>query len=172
MDLVATADRLGQMYFMAGQIGTSPAPPPSSGYFSGWQGKPPFDARAVMQWTGDLYDHYVVFFKGDAQTPYAVFLRPNPVNPGGGLIVTVTWGLPYFRNHLPRLKDGRRFPDYLPVDLQASRRLGRRVPAIVDTVRFASDPGATVLESNDVVVVLPSIGGLQFLAGAGSPETF
>ena len=73
-----------------------------------------------------------------------------------GLIVTVAWGLPYFRNHLPRLKDGRRFPDYLPVDHQASLRLGRRVPVLVVTVRFASDPETTVLESNDVVVLLRS----------------
>src|SRR3954451_3933930 len=43
-----------------------------------------------------------------------------------GLLVTVGWGMPYFRNHLPRLRDGRRFPDYLPVDREASRRLGRR----------------------------------------------
>lgn len=80
-----TPDRLGQMYFMAGQIGASPSPPPSSGYFSAWQGSPPFDARALMQWTGGLYDHYVALFKGDAKSPYAVFLRPNPVNPGGGI---------------------------------------------------------------------------------------
>ena len=73
-----------------------------------------------------------------------------------GLLVTVAWGLPYFRNHLPRLRDGRRFPDYLPIDLQASRRLGRRVPVLVDTVRFPSDPETTVLESNDVVVLLRS----------------
>ena len=73
-----------------------------------------------------------------------------------GLIVTVAWGLPYFRNHLPRLKDGRRFPDYLPIDHEASRRLGRRVPVLVDAVRFASDPETTVLESNDVVVLLRS----------------
>jgi hypothetical protein len=73
-----------------------------------------------------------------------------------GLIVTVAWGLPYFRNHLPRLEDGTRFPDYLPVDLEASRRLGRRVPALVDAVRFASDSGATILESNDVAVLLRS----------------
>jgi hypothetical protein len=73
-----------------------------------------------------------------------------------GLLVTVAWGLPYFRNHLPRLKDGRRFPDYLPIDLQASRRLGRRVPALVDAVRFPSDPETIVLESNDVVVLLRS----------------
>ena len=73
-----------------------------------------------------------------------------------GLLVTVAWGLPYFRNHLPRLRDGRRFPDYLPIDLQASRRLGRRVPALVDAVRFPSDPETTLLESNDVVVFLRS----------------
>jgi hypothetical protein len=64
--------------------------------------------------------------------------------------------LPYFRNHLPRLRDGRRFPDYLPIDHEVSRRLGRRVPAVVDTVRFASDPETTVLEGNDVVVLLRS----------------
>lgn len=73
-----------------------------------------------------------------------------------GLLVTVAWGLPYFRTHLPRLRDGRRFPDYLPVDLQASRRLGRRVPVLVDAVRFPSDPPTTVLERNDVVVLLRS----------------
>ena len=73
-----------------------------------------------------------------------------------GLVVTVGWGAPYFRNHLPRLKDGRRYPDYLPADLQASRRLGRRVPVLVDAVRFPSDPEATLLESNDLVVLLKS----------------
>ncbi|HZS24212.1 MAG TPA: hypothetical protein VFA30_04420 [Gaiellaceae bacterium] len=73
-----------------------------------------------------------------------------------GLLTTVAWGLPYFRRHLPRLKDGRRFPDYLPVDRQASRRLGRKVPALLDAVRFPSDPVTTVLESNDVVVLLRS----------------
>jgi hypothetical protein len=73
-----------------------------------------------------------------------------------GLLVTVAWGLPYFRSHLPRLRDGRHFPDYLPIDLQASRRLGRRVPVLVDAVRFPSDPETTVLERNEVVVLLRS----------------
>ena len=73
-----------------------------------------------------------------------------------GLLVTVAWGMPYFRRHLPRLRDGRRFPDYLPIDHGASRRLGRRVPALVDAVRFPSDPETTVLESNDLVVLLKS----------------
>jgi hypothetical protein len=73
-----------------------------------------------------------------------------------GLLVTIAWGLPYFRRHVPRLRDGRRFPDYLPIDHQASRRLGRRVPVLVDAVRFPSDPDTTVLETNDVVVLLRS----------------
>jgi hypothetical protein len=73
-----------------------------------------------------------------------------------GLLVTVAWGMPYFRSHLPRLRDGTRFPDYLPIDLAASRRLGRRVPVLVDAVRFPSDPETTVLESNDLVVLLKS----------------
>jgi hypothetical protein len=73
-----------------------------------------------------------------------------------GLLVTVAWGRPYFRDHLPRLKDGRRFPEYLPVDLVTSRRLGRRVPVLVDAVRFPSDPEPTRLESNDLVVLLQS----------------
>ncbi|HEX6787665.1 MAG TPA: hypothetical protein VF091_00375 [Gaiellaceae bacterium] len=73
-----------------------------------------------------------------------------------GLLVTVAWGLPYFRDHVHRLRDGRRFPDYLPIDVPASRRLGRRVPVLVDAVRFQSDPEPTVLEHNDVVVLLRS----------------
>lgn len=70
--------------------------------------------------------------------------------------MNVAWGRPYFRSHLPRLRDGRRFPEYLPVDLMASRRLGRRVPVLVDAVRFPSDPETTRLESNDLVVLLQS----------------
>ena len=31
-----------------------------------------------------------------------------------GLLVTVGWGMPYFREQLPRLRDGRRFLHYLP----------------------------------------------------------
>jgi hypothetical protein len=73
-----------------------------------------------------------------------------------GLLVTVAWGRPYFRAYLPRLKDGRRFPEYLPADLVESRRLGRRVPALVDATRFPSDPETTLLESNDLVFLLRS----------------
>src|SRR3954453_18673668 len=88
-------------------------------------------------------------------------LAPQHIGEGhvvgpSGLLVTVAWGLPYFRRHLPRLRDGRRFPDYLPVDREASRRLGRRVPVLVDAVRFPSDAETTVLEGNDVAILLRS----------------
>jgi predicted metalloprotease with PDZ domain len=38
-----------------------------------------------MEWTGRLYERYAVFFKDNDRSPYAVFLRPNPINPGGGI---------------------------------------------------------------------------------------
>jgi hypothetical protein len=83
-------------------------------------------------------------------------IEKGQVTGPSGLLVTVAWGMPYFGGHLPRLRDGRRFPDYLPIDREASRRLGRRVPVLVDAVRFPSDPETTVLESNDLVVLLRS----------------
>ena len=78
-------DQVRNVFFMAGRIGAFPERMPSAGFLSAWQGAPPFDARALMEWTGRLYDRYVVFFKEGTGSPYAVFLRPNPVNPGGGI---------------------------------------------------------------------------------------
>jgi hypothetical protein len=65
--------------------------------------------------------------------------EPTPA----GLGVTVAWGLPYFnrlvasaaRTHLPR-----------------DRRAGK--PALLDARRFPSDPDDTVLESNDVAILI------------------
>src|SRR6266700_1410127 len=68
-----------------------------------------------------------------------------------GLGVTVAWGLPYFRRHVPRQADL-----HLPVDLRASRTKGRTTPALVDAMRFPSDPPDTILEANDVAVLLRS----------------
>ena len=62
-----------------------------------------------------------------------------------GLGVTVAWGLPYFRTRVsaPAAK-------YLPLD----RRAGK--PALTDARRFPSDPAETVLEQNEVAVLLRS----------------
>ena len=62
-----------------------------------------------------------------------------------GLGVTVAWGLPYFAERVTA--QGRA---HLPVD----RRAGK--PVLLPNRRFPSDPNSTVLESNDVAVLLRS----------------
>jgi hypothetical protein len=73
--------------------------------------------------------------------------EPTPA----GLGVTVAWGLPYFGRHVPAAARA-----YLPVDVRASRERDRPVGALLDAVRFPSDPKDTVLEANDVAVLLRS----------------
>ena len=68
-----------------------------------------------------------------------------------GLGVTVAWGLPYFRRHVPKQAQL-----HLPVDLRASRTTRARVRALSDAIRFPSDPSDTILEANDVAVLLRS----------------
>jgi hypothetical protein len=67
--------------------------------------------------------------------------EPTPA----GLGVTVAWGLPYFHRLVP---DAAR--RHLPFD----RRAGK--PALLEARRFPSDPHATVLEGNDLAVLLRS----------------
>ena len=83
-----------------------------------------------------------------------------------GLGTTVGWSRAYFRDFVPRLRDGRRFPDYLPLDVQASKRDGKRREAILDSVRFPSDPESTRLEQNHVCVLLRSDSLEHIAAGA------
>lgn len=79
------ARELETVYFMGGAIGRYPDPPPAQGFISGWEGKTPFDATALMAWTKTLHDRYAVFFRDPSTRPYAVFLRKNLVNSGGGV---------------------------------------------------------------------------------------
>jgi hypothetical protein len=75
---------------------------------------------------------------------------------GPGLEAVVAWGLPYFARYLPHLANGARYPDYLPRDLYASRTAGSRVSAVLDAIRFPSDPASTILERNDVAFLFSS----------------
>jgi hypothetical protein len=68
-----------------------------------------------------------------------------------GLGVTVGWGLPYFRRYTPALAER-----FLPVDLLASELRGERTLAILDAIRFPSDPEDVILEENEAVVLLRS----------------
>jgi hypothetical protein len=62
-----------------------------------------------------------------------------------GLGVTVGWGLPYFERHVPAQAKA-----HLPHD----RRAGK--PVLLPNRRFPSDPRSTILEANDVAVLLRS----------------
>ena len=73
--------------------------------------------------------------------------EPTPA----GLGVTVGWGLPYFRQHVPGPAR-----THLPVDLRASHETGQRVPVLLDAIRFPSDPHDVVLEQHDAAVLLRS----------------
>ncbi|MGZ4380810.1 MAG: DUF7405 family protein [Gaiellaceae bacterium] len=70
--------------------------------------------------------------------------RRYPATPAG-LGVLVAWGLPYFRRYVPAPAQ-----KYLPRDRRAEK------PALLDAVRFPSDPADTILEQNDVAVLLRS----------------
>ena len=68
-----------------------------------------------------------------------------------GLGVTVAWGLPYFRRYVPRLAG-----EHIPVDRRASKSRDKEVRVLLDSIRFPSDPPETILEANDVAVLLRS----------------
>jgi hypothetical protein len=62
-----------------------------------------------------------------------------------GLAVTVAWGLPYFDRYVPA-----QAKLHLPFDRRAQK------PALLPTRTFPSDPSGTLLEDNDVAVLLRS----------------
>lgn len=68
-----------------------------------------------------------------------------------GLGVTVAWGRPYFERHVGAVSSS-----YLPLDHRASAKKGKPVSALLDAIRFPSDPKETVLEANDVAVLIRS----------------
>ena len=73
-----------------------------------------------------------------------------PTTPAG-LGVTLAWGVPYFRRYVPG-----QAARLMPVDQRASQSAGAPVGALTDAVRFSSDPEETLLEQNDVAVLLRS----------------
>jgi hypothetical protein len=68
-----------------------------------------------------------------------------------GLGVTVAWGLPYFRRYVPKLAE-----QHIPIDRRASKTKDKEVRVLLDSIRFPSDPAETILEANDVAVLLRS----------------
>ena len=68
-----------------------------------------------------------------------------------GLGVTVAWGLPYFERYVPG-----QAARHLPVDRRATATRGHEVRALEDSIRFPTDSDTTLLEANDVAVLLRS----------------
>jgi hypothetical protein len=87
--------------------------------------------------------------------------EPTPA----GLAATVAWGLPYFRRYV-----AAQSASHLPLDRRATAAGGKRVRALENAIRFPSDPPETLLEENDVAVLLRS-DSLDAIAD-GSHELF
>jgi hypothetical protein len=84
----------------------------------------------------------------DARASLAAVLKKLDADYPGtpeGLAITVAWGLPYFRTCVPEAAEV-----HLPLD----RRAGKR--ALIDAIRFPSDPDDTLLEDNDVAFLIRS----------------
>jgi hypothetical protein len=81
-----------------------------------------------------------------AELDYALARLEKRFDPTpAGLGVTLAWGLPYFRRFVAGPA-----ATHLPHDRRADR------PALLEAIRFPSDPDDTILEQNDVAVLLRS----------------
>ena len=94
--------------------------------------------------TGTVAAGDLAMAQHDLEQALAQLEAQYPATPAG-LGVTVAWGLPYFRRHV-----SSQWTRLQPFDVRA------RKPALLDAVRFQSDPPDTELEQNDVAVLLRS----------------
>ena len=78
-----------------------------------------------------------------------------------GLAITVAWGLPYFRGQVAAAAER-----HLPIDRRASTRSKTKL-ALLDAIRFPSDPDDVLLEENDVAFLLRSDHG-DHVSGAAT----
>ena len=79
------AAMLDRAYFMAGPMHRYPEKTAANAFSSIWLGSPVFDPHPLMAWSEKLHTYYRNFFKTESIKPYRVFLRYNPINPGGGV---------------------------------------------------------------------------------------
>lgn len=67
-----------------------------------------------------------------------------------GLTVVVAWGLPYFRNFIKPLLNASAYSAVWP------REAGGTNDAVIDAIRFGSDPGSLILEDNEIMIMIRS----------------
>jgi len=89
---------LSSGFFMAGPVHHYPKSA-AGNFSSAWLDSPflSFNPEPLMAWTAKLYDWYDSFFK-PVERPYRVFLRYNPVNPGGGVGLMSSFVVTYDRD--------------------------------------------------------------------------
>jgi hypothetical protein len=92
----------------------------------------------------------LVAAKAELEEALVALEREHEPSPSG-LGVTVAWGLPYFRGYVRGPAE-----THMPIDERASKAKGRRVLALLDARRYPSDPHDTILEANDLAVLLRS----------------
>lgn len=82
-DTLLPVSTLDMTFVMAGRIGryqgSATAP-----FYGVWQGQPPFEAAPLMAWAAGLHAFQSRFFHA-RPAGYGIFMRRNPVNPGGGI---------------------------------------------------------------------------------------
>lgn len=115
-------DTLDSVYFMAGKLGLYPDGALPEAFFAAWQGEPPFDAAGLMARAEALREAFIRFFNAE-HSGYGIMLRPNPVNPGGGIGLHRSFVITYdnatdveelgftlshemFHTYQPRMDDG------------------------------------------------------------------
>ena len=102
---------------------------------------PPLHSEVI---TGTIKTTDLTSAQNDLETALLRLDTRFPLNPAG-LGVTVAWGLPYFDRHVAAAAR-----THLPFDHRAGK------PVLLQSRRFPSDPAGTVLEANDVAVLLRS----------------
>jgi hypothetical protein len=76
--------------------------------------------------------------------------KPYP-STAAGLTMVIGWGLPFFRTYLPTALQSK-----LPVDKALSAQTGTTQYAVLDAIRFPSDPADVLLEDNHVMFKIRS----------------
>jgi hypothetical protein len=77
-------------------------------------------------------------------------VEANKPKTAAGLTVVVAWGLPYFRNFI---KPGLSASTYNAV---WPRESGGATDAVIDAIKFGSDPDSLILEDNEVMFMIRS----------------
>jgi hypothetical protein len=77
--------------------------------------------------------------------------KPYPAT-AAGLTFVIGWGLPFFRTYLPQSLWSAK----LPVDQALSSQIGTTQYAVLDAIRFPSDPDGVLLEDNHVMFKIRS----------------